>query len=327
MFPFKIQPAGEEPMTLHQLRTFLAVADSGSVRAAAEELVVTQAAVSASVAALQKSLGVALVTPDGRGLRLTDAGASYARYARRILGLLDEAGRAAAAAADPERGELRLAAVTTAAEQIVPGILGGFRHRHPQTGVRLEAGNRDRVRSLLDRHQVDLVLTGRPEPGWDVVVHGVRAHELVVVAAPELTATARAGSAKDADGLLPWLARQTWLLREPGSGTRASTDALLADLDITPLTLMVGSNVAIRESAQVGLGVTLLSRDAVAAELASGKLAEIPVPHTPLHRDWYLVAHPAHLPPAACRLVAHVLQAGGFRRPGKADRITPPKSA
>ena len=229
-------------MTLNQLRSFLAVAESGSVRAAAEDLVVTQAAVSASIAALQKSLGVALVTPDGRGLRLTDAGASYARYARRILGLLDEAGRAAVAAADPERGELRIAAVTTAAEQIVPGILGGFRRRHPQTGVRLEAGNRDRVRSLLDRHQVDLVLTGRPEPAWDVVVHAVRAHELVVVAAPELSAAAKAGmregagvtAGQERDGLLPWLARQTWLLREPGSGTRASTDALLADLDISP---------------------------------------------------------------------------------------------
>jgi len=316
-------------MTLNQLRSFLAVAETGSVRAAAEELVVTQAAVSASVAALQKSLGVALVTPDGRGLRLTDAGASYARYARRILGLLDEAGRAAAAAADPERGELRIAAVTTAAEQIVPAILGGFRRRHPQTGVRLEAGNRDRVRSLLDRHQVDLVLTGRPEPGWDVVVHAVRAHDLVVVAAPELAAAAETGSGKGAaagaDGLLPWLARQTWLLREPGSGTRASTDALLADLDITPLTLMVGSNVAIRESAQVGLGVTLLSRDAVAAELAAGELAELPVPGTPLHRDWYLVAHPGRLPPAAARLVAHALRAGGFRRAGAADRTTAAK--
>jgi len=313
-------------MTLNQLRSFLAVAESGSVRAAAEELVVTQAAVSASIAALQKSLGVALVTPDGRGLRLTDAGASYARYARRILGLLDEAGRAAAAAADPERGELRLAAVTTAAEQIVPGILGGFRQQHPHTGVRLEAGNRDRVRSLLDRHQVDLVLTGRPEPGWDVVVHGVRPHELVVVAAPDLAAAAQAGNGEratagaDAPGLLPWLARQTWLLREPGSGTRASTDTLLADLDLTPLTLMVASNVAIRESAQVGLGVTLLSRDAVAAELAVRKLTELPVPGTPLHRDWYLAARPGPLPPPAARLVAHALRTGGFRSPDTADQ-------
>src|SRR6516225_10306263 len=185
-------------VTLNQLRTFLAVAEHESVHAAAQELVVTQAAVSASLAALQKALGLALVAPDGRGLRLTDAGREYASYARRIIGLLDEAGRAAAACADPERGELRIAAVTTAAEQVVPGILGGFRRKHPQTGVRLEAGNRDRVRSLLDRHQVDVVLCGRPEPAWDVTVHAVRPHELVVVAAPDLAAAAQAGTGEGA---------------------------------------------------------------------------------------------------------------------------------
>src|SRR5690349_11054413 len=319
-------------MTLNQLRTFLAVAEHESVHGAAQELVVTQAAVSASLAALQKALGVALVTPDGRGLRLTDAGRAYAGYVRRILGLLDEAGLAAAACADPERGELRIAAVTTAAEQVVPGILGGFRRDHPLTGVRLEAGNRDQVRSLLDRHLVDLVVSGRPEPGWEVAVHAVRPHELVVVAAPGLAADAAqaagpgetpgpasASGAGDAAGLLAWLARQTWLLREPGSGTRASTAALLTEMDIAPLALMVGSNGAIRESARVGLGVTLVSRDAVAAELAAGQLAEIGVPGTPLHRDWYLLARREEVPPPASRLVDHVLHTGAFRAPDQEE--------
>ena len=308
-------------MTLNQLRTFLAVAETGSVRAAAQDLVVTQAAVSASLAALQKSLGVPLLEPDGRGLRLTAAGQAYAGYVRRVLGLLDEAGRAAAAAADPERGELRIAAVTTAAEQIVPGLLSGFRARYPQLGVRLEAGNRDWVRSLLDRHQVDLVLGGRPEPGWDVEVLAERPHQLVVVAAAELAAALAAdpgGNGPEGGNLVPWLARQAWLLREPGSGTRAATDTLLTELDIAPLTLMVGSNGAIRESASVGLGVTLISRDAVAAELADGRLAALPVPGTPMHRDWYLVAKPGPLPPAADRLVAHVLAQGAFRPPPEA---------
>jgi DNA-binding transcriptional LysR family regulator len=189
-FALVIPIAHEALVTLNQLRTFLAVAEHESVRGAAQELVVTQAAVSASIAALQKGLGLALVTPDGRGLRLTKAGKAYAGYARRIIGLLDEAGLAAAASADPERGELRIAAVTTAAEQVVPHILGGFRRQHPLTGIRLEAGNRERVRSLLERHQVDLVVTGRPEPGWEVDVHAVRPHELVVVAAPDLAADA-----------------------------------------------------------------------------------------------------------------------------------------
>ena len=295
-------------MTLNQLRTFLAVAESGSVRAAADELVVTQAAVSASLGALQKSLGLQLLRPEGRGLRLTKAGQEYARYVRKILGLLDEAHRAAASAADPERGGLRIAAVTTAAEQIVPRLLRGFRRLYPEVGVLLEAGNRERVDALLDHHQVDLLLGGRPEPGWDVQVHAVRPHQLVVVAAPELAGTAPAD-------LLPWLARQTWLLREQGSGTRATTEALLAELGLAPLTLTVGSNGAIRESASVGLGVTLVSRDAAAAELAAGRLAELAVPGTPLHRDWYLVAHPGDLPATADRLVAHMLRDGGFHRP------------
>ena len=78
---------------------------------------------------------------------------------------------------------------------------------------------------------------------------------------------------------------------------------------------MVGSNGAIRESASVGLGVTLMSRDAVAAELADGRLAALPVPGTPLHRDWYLVAHPGPLPPAAGRLVAHVLATAASTAP------------
>jgi LysR family transcriptional regulator, low CO2-responsive transcriptional regulator len=301
------------------------VAEAGSVRAAAEQLVVTQAAVSASLAALQRSVGMPLVRPDGRGLRLTSAGEQYAAYVHRILGLLDEARLAAAAAADPERGELRIAAVTTAAEQIVPRLLSGFRRAHPHSGVLLEAGNRDRVRALLEHHQVDLAVAGRPEPGWDVQVHAVRAHQLVVVGSPELAAQARAaadaadaaaaGETGDA-GMLPWLSRQPWLLREPGSGTRLSTEALLAELDIAPSTLTVGSNGAIRESAAVGLGVTLVSRDAVAQELASGRLAEIAVPGTPLHRDWYLLANPGPLPLPAARLVAHVLGSSDFQLPG-----------
>jgi LysR family transcriptional regulator, low CO2-responsive transcriptional regulator len=293
------------------------VAETGSVRAAAEQLVVTQAAVSASLAALQRSVGMPLIRPDGRGLRLTSAGEQYAAYVHRILGLLDEARRAAAAAADPERGELRIAAVTTAAEQIIPGLLRGFRRVNPQTGVLLEAGNRDRVRALLERHQVDLALAGRPEPGWDVRVHAVRAHELVVVTSPDLAAQSQDAAAAGEARMLEWLSRQPWLLREPGSGTRLSTEALLGELDITPSTLTVGSNGAIRESAAVGLGVTLVSRDAAAQELASGRLAEIAVPGTPLHRDWYLLANPGSLPLPAARLVAHVLGDSGFRAPGQ----------
>src|SRR5919198_6117788 len=104
-------------MTIGQLRTFLAVAATGSVRAAAERLVVTQPAVSAALSALQREIGVPLVDRDGRGLRLTPAGRAFAEHARRALGLLDQGVAVATEAAEPARGRLRLAAVTTTPER------------------------------------------------------------------------------------------------------------------------------------------------------------------------------------------------------------------
>lgn len=298
-------------MTLTQLRTFLAVADAGSVHVAAQHLYVTQSAVSASLTALQRSLGVRLIQRDGRGLRLTDAGTLYADYVRRVLGLLDEAGTAAAAEDDPERGVLRMAAVTSAGEQVLPRLLTSFRKRHPQIGIQLEVGNRARVSALLERREVDLLLCGRTTARAELAVLGVRPHELIIVA------PGHAYDPADQGDLAGWADRQTWLLREKGSGTRATTERYLEGLGLphAPRCLTVGSNAAIREAVIAGLGVTLLSRDAVQRELADGSLVEVPLPETPLPRDWHLVAHPGTLPATATALVAHVLMTGEFGRP------------
>src|SRR5262245_50865725 len=114
-----------------RLRTFVAVATTGSIRAAAAQLVVTESAVSAAVGALSRDLGVALVEREGRGLRLTPAGETYAGYARRVLGLLDEGSAAVFGEQTPEHGRLRLAAVTTAGEHLLPELLASFRLRWP----------------------------------------------------------------------------------------------------------------------------------------------------------------------------------------------------
>ena len=309
--------------TLTQLRTFLAVAETGSVRAAAERLVVTESAVSSCVGSLQKDLKLALVRKDGRGLRLTDAGTIYAGYVRSVLGLLDEAH--AAAAGEAEGGLLRIAAVTTAGEQLLPGLLAAFREKHPSIGILLEVGNRERALRLAGDHQVDLVLGGRPPqgPGWPrMIAHAVRANPLVVVCPPALRAEllAELGLAVPGDlgqpaarpGLVAWLARQTWLLRERGSGTRATTEVFFEELDIAPGTLTVGSNVAVCESVAAGLGVTLISRDAVARELGRGVLAELPCPGTPLRRDWCLVSRAGRLPAPSQLFIQQVWRAEGW---------------
>lgn len=298
-------------MTLTQLRTFLTLAETGSVSAAARRLFVTQSAISASVTALQRALGIQLVTREGRGLRLTEAGIVYADYLRRALGLLEEASTAAAAEADPDHGLLRVAAVTTAGEQIVPRLLASFRQHHPHVGINLEVGNRQRARALLERHEADLLISGRPAPDRDSEILGVRPHELIIVAPVPPCAP------PDENDPRKWAQQQTWLLRENGSATRETTERFLAALDLSrpPHTLTVGSNAAIREAAVAGLGVTLISQDAVTRELTEGQLVKVPLPGTPLHRDWHLTSNPGKLPAPAAAFVAHVLMTGDFQRP------------
>jgi DNA-binding transcriptional LysR family regulator len=309
--------ADETRLTLGQLRTFLAVASTGSVRAAAEQLVVTQPAVSSALAAVRKQVGVALVARDGRGLRLTPAGEALAERARAALALLDEAVAAARGVADPDRGRLRLAAVTTAGEHLAPPLLGSFLHRHPGVSISLEVGNRRRVADLLAHHEVDLVIGGRPGPGAETLAE--RGNQLVVISGPLGPRPFQMRGPLGRKVTRDELATATWLLREPGSGTRATAEALLDALDISPRILTFGSNGAVVESVRIGLGVTLVSADAVRPDLASGRLVEWQHQGLPMERPWHLIARTGELmAPTPARFLAHLLESG-WERPAPVD--------
>lgn len=271
-------------MTPTRLRTFVAVADTGSVRSAALHLSVTESAVSAAVGALQRDLGVRLIARSGRGLTLTTAGRRYASYARRILGLMEEGRAAAVGDVDPARGNVRVAAVTTAGEHVLPKFLAGFQARYPMARLDLEIGNRERVWGLLADHRVDVAVGGRPPAETGVATRAMRPNELIAVASPTL-------GASQADE-----ARLTWLLRESGSGTRDTTEGYLEQRGVDPPRLTVGSNSATIACATVGLGVTLVSREAVARELEAGELEEVGLPGTPLERPWHAVTHQSVTP-------------------------------
>jgi DNA-binding transcriptional LysR family regulator len=290
-------------MTLTQLRTFVAVAAAGSIHEAADRLCVSQPAVSAAVASLQVEVGVGLVAREGRGLRVTPAGVVYARYARQILGLLDEAAAAAAGELHAERGKLRLAAVTTAGEHVLPKALASFRAQYPDAEIVLEVGNRSLVRDLLDHHEVDVVVGGRRPGGDGYSTLAVRPNLLVLVAPTQ------GGGIRTVT--LDELTAAVWLLREVGSGTRATAEELLEELGASPSTLTVGSNGAIQECVQAGLGVSLMSRDAVARELDEGRLEEWRSNGLPLVRVWQVVARAnEELPATAALFVAHLTAQG-----------------
>jgi DNA-binding transcriptional LysR family regulator len=267
-------------ITLTQLRSFLAVVRTGSVSAAASELVVTQPSVSAAVGSLSREVGVDLLERDGRGVRPTRAGVEFAAYAADVIGLLDE-GCSAAHAAEARSGlRLRIAAVTTAAESFVPPLMQQFSLLHPEIGLGLEVGNRDRVLAIVLGHEADVAIAGRPPHDVRIEAHAILPNELVLVTAPDDPLIAREAGADE-------LGARRWLLREPGSGTRLVNEQFLAAAGLAVETLTLGSNGAIKQAARAGLGVSFVSRDAVANELDAGLLGVIRVPSGPAARRWY----------------------------------------
>lgn len=294
--------------TWSQLATFVEVAETGSVHAAARRLSVTESAVSASLAALHRAIGVPLFDREGRGLRLTPAGHSYADYARRILGLLDEARLAALDEHHPGGGTLRVAAVTSAGEQLLPRLVAGFRASRPGVGLELEVGTKAQVWSRILEHRADLAIAGRPPDEPDLVTRAVRRHELVVVAAPALASQIAATGGE--------VRKQAWLLRAEGSGTRDTTEALLESMQAYPPRLTLGSNGAVLAGAAAGLGVALVSADAASQLLTTGALAVVPVAGTPLDRPYHLVTHAQ-----VSRLVLEFLRYVLAEPPGDGNRF------
>jgi LysR family transcriptional regulator, low CO2-responsive transcriptional regulator len=286
-------------LSLSRLRVFLAVARSESISVASEQLMVSQPAVSATISALQREVDARLIEREGRRIRLTEAGRRLETYARRILALVDDAVddvRAADARAHPR---VRVGAVNTVAEHVLPPLLRTVRAALPELEVQLDVSTRAHVWERLAVCETHVVVAGRPplDPVFSTIA--TRHNEIVVVAPPD-----RHVAPED-------LARETWLLREPGSGTRALSEEFFERLGIAPeARLTIGSNGAIRECVRVGLGVSLVARDAVERELAAGLLVEVPTPLTPLERAWHVVVNgQAALPPSASRFLAAFLDA------------------
>lgn len=309
-------------ITLTQLRSFLAVVKTGSVTGAADELIVTQPSVSAAVSALSRELGVELTERVGRSVQTTPAGEAFAPYAGDVIGLLEQGARAAREAAEVADSEVRIAAVTTAGEFIVPPLIDAFSARFPNIRLSVEVANRARVFDQVRRHEADVGIGGRPPADGGIVGTTLFPNPIVLIASPSDKLAALRHPTVEQIGTRPWL------LREEGSGTRTMTEEFLAshDLDVRKLTL--GSNGAIKQATQAGLGVSLQAELAVRLELELGLLTAIHPRGVRLpQRHWYLL-RPAsgRLRPAVQQFmrfavtpeVHRTLEAGGLRRAERA---------
>jgi LysR family transcriptional regulator, low CO2-responsive transcriptional regulator len=287
-----------------QLRVFLAVVEQGSLRAAADELAVSPAAISSSLTALSRAVGVPLFTRQGRGVKLTPAGMSFANDARRLVALSAGSIASAKAAMRSSEQPLRVGAVAAASEAFLGHLLGHFLRASPDVSVELQVVPREALWGLLEERELDLGFAEVPPRRPTLSLLASRANDYVV--------GAPAGTRYDKRLLEDSL----WLLREAGSGTRSATEDFLRDYGIAPRTRTIGSAAAIVRCITAGAGVSLVSRDMVANELRARSVQMVRTPFTPRPRPWFLVASADRDPTPAMTRFADLTHVAGFVRLG-----------
>ena len=271
-------------MNLNHLAIFHAVAQAGSMTRGAELLDVSQPAVSKQVRELERALGVSLFDRVGRRVRLNQAGETLADYARRLFALARAAEEAMADVRAVRRGRLVIGASTTIGTYLLPGVVAEFWRRHPGVELLVEIENTEQVHRRLAGHELDLGLTEGLVQDEDLDAEVFYQDELVLIAAP---GHRLAGHPRVA---LSAVREEPFILREPGSGTRAVEERALARLKLPVRVVMaLGSTEAIKRVVAEGVGLAIMSRLAVGVECAAGTLAVLPVAGLRIARPLHLV--------------------------------------
>ena len=271
-------------MTLSQLRSFLTVAQLGSVKAAARALEVSEPAISGAVGALRRELNDDLYVRRGRTLDLTPGGRRLASAAGEILALADEATRAVRSGGGGQ-ATLRVAATASVAELVAEPLLDAFTRRHPGIDVALQVARGGEFPSLLADGRVEVTLG--PPAGSDnasgIESDAFLRYTLVVVAPPR---HALAGSHAVAPAAL---VGTPWLLGPSGGDPTTEVGAFLARQAIAPQRSRTFPNIA-AALAQVaaGRGVMLAVAHTVRDELERGALVVLDVRGTPIPALWHV---------------------------------------
>jgi LysR family transcriptional regulator, low CO2-responsive transcriptional regulator len=270
-------------VTVRQLRTFREVLRCGSFAAAAQALHLTPPAVTLQMRELEQRAGLPLLERSSARLEATEAGREVANAAQRIDLCIDECTDALAALRGLKTGRVSIGVVSTA-KYFAPHALGAFARTYPSLEIRLEVGNRSTIVGALEENTLDLALTGRPPEHLDVDRAVIGAHPHVIVARPSHPLVRRTRLAASV------LADETFLVREPGSGTRNLMERFLTEAKVTPhIGMEMASNETIKQAVMAGLGIAFLSAHTVAAELADRRLVMLAIAGLPVVRQWFIV--------------------------------------
>lgn len=258
--------------TLHQLRAFVTVVSAGSVTRAAEELHLTQPAVSMQLRGFEDGFEQPLFERVGRRMDLTPFGREVLERARGVLHEAELLHAKRYAKTNAWTGTLSIASVSTG-KYVLPRFLAAFAADHPQVGIQLEVTNRSRVLELLEANAVDYALVSLAPERMEV--------ESIPLVANALHMVAPAGwkiPSPDGPVFAQWLQESPLIFREAGSGTRRAFERLLKDrgVDVTPV-WELATNEAVKQAVIAGMGVSLMSIAGFATERRLGLIESQPV--------------------------------------------------
>lgn len=271
-------------LTLRQLRVFEVVARHLSFSRAAEELHLSQPAVSMQIKQLEQNLGLPLFEQLGKRIYPTDAGRELTQYSRAISQQLTDLEAAMGQLKGMEKGRLTISVVSTA-NYFAPRLLAKFCDRHQDLSIGLSVANREAVLRALHDNETDLAIMGQPPEGRDIVAQAFMENPLVVIAPPSHPLC------REKKIPLTRLAQETFLVRERGSGTRSAMERFFAEHGIEYQAGMeTDTNEAIKQAVQAGMGLGVISFHTLELELETGRLKVLPVEGFPITRHWY-IAH------------------------------------
>lgn len=295
-------------LTLRQMKLVLALADTGSVSAAARAMHVTQPTASMQLREVAEAVGLPIYDLISRRVHLTEAGRELVRAVRRMSQEWDDFEQRIDAMKGLTRGRLRVAMVSTA-KYFVPRLIGTFCAKHPGIDVSLEVLNRDGVVARLRENLDDLYIMSMPPTDIDLADEIFMKNPLVVIAAAGHPLTKRANVR------LAEIAGQKFILREHGSGTRMAAEKHFRKMRFRPeVRLELGSNEAIKEAVAGGLGFGVISSHALHGALREHGVAVVKVDAFPVISNWHIVYPQAKkLPPIAEAFRAHLLRNAGAR--------------
>ncbi len=269
--------------TFRQLKTFEAVARLLSYTRAADELHLSQPAISMQIKQIEEHAGMALFEQIGKRTFLTQAGEKVQQFALAMLSQVKDCDDTLAALRGATGGHLELTVVSTA-KYFAPQLLSTFSKSHSGVTVKLLVNNREQVIQQLLENRVDLAIMGRPPRGLDALAAPFARHPHGIIAPPAHP------MAKKRRINLKALSGENFLIRESGSGTRTSMERVFADRGVKVASSMeLASNETIKQGVMAGLGLSYLSLHTVGLELAAGKLVRLDVIGTPVVREWYVI--------------------------------------